>query len=439
MKKYFGSLLILSLSYFNAFSQTNVYPADGNVGLGITTPTSKLSVRGDIDLTTTNKFGFNLIDKFTYNTMIQPHYGLQWLSDPDYVGGASFWLSSYGGMKFFAGSLPRLVITNVGNIGIGINSPKGKLTVNGDIAITSPLINSDIRPAVGAGSIVGEIRGIRNDGTAGWDDGFLRISAGGGTNANAKSFIDLSGYARLDAVERDRNIIMGTAGLERFRISAEGNIGIGTIVPFAPAYSNRSLHLAASGASQRACLVIEGNYTTNTLVGGLIFLNTSSTNTGFQKRIAQVNAGREGDNNGGYLSFATMPNGSTSDISERMRITNNGYVGIGTSTPKEMLSVNGKIRSQEIKVENTNWPDYVFMPSYNLPSLQETEQHIKEKGHLPGIPSAEEVKNNGVDLGEMNAKLLQKIEELTLHLIRLEKQNEQQQKAIEVLQSQIKK
>lgn len=62
------------------------------------------------------------------------------------------------------------------------------------------------------------------------------------------------------------------------------------------------------------------------------------------------------------------------------------------------------------------------MPNYNLPSLQETEQHIKEKGHLPGIPSAEEVKNNGVDLGEMNAKLLQKIEELTLHLIEQNKQ-----------------
>ncbi|MNY60919.1 hypothetical protein D3C86_1975370 [compost metagenome] len=62
------------------------------------------------------------------------------------------------------------------------------------------------------------------------------------------------------------------------------------------------------------------------------------------------------------------------------------------------------------------------MPNYHLPSLQETEQHIKEKGHLPGIPSAEEVKNNGVDLGEMNAKLLQKIEELTLHLIEQNKQ-----------------
>ncbi|AFD07516.1 hypothetical protein [Solitalea canadensis] len=106
-----------------------------------------------------------------------------------------------------------------------------------------------------------------------------------------------------------------------------------------------------------------------------------------------------------------------------MVATKDGNIGIGTNDPKGYkLAVVGKIRATEIKVEATPWPDYVFMPNYNLPSLQETEQHIKEKGHLPGIPSAEEVKNNGVDLGEMNAKLLQKIEELTLHLIEQNKQ-----------------
>ncbi|WP_214228822.1 hypothetical protein [Pedobacter sp. B4-66] len=100
-----------------------------------------------------------------------------------------------------------------------------------------------------------------------------------------------------------------------------------------------------------------------------------------------------------------------------------GNVGIGTSDTKGYkLAVNGKIRAQEIKVETAGWPDYVFAKDYQLPSLQETEQHIKDKGHLPGIPSAEEVKANGVDLGEMNAKLLQKIEELTLHLIEIKKE-----------------
>jgi len=104
-----------------------------------------------------------------------------------------------------------------------------------------------------------------------------------------------------------------------------------------------------------------------------------------------------------------------------LSLLNNGNVGIGTVNPTERLSVKGKIRAQEIKVETANWPDYVFDKDYQVPSLKETEQHIKEKGHLPGIPSAEEVKINGVDLGEMNAKLLRKIEELTLHLIDLDK------------------
>ncbi len=116
----------------------------------------------------------------------------------------------------------------------------------------------------------------------------------------------------------------------------------------------------------------------------------------------------------------------------------NGNVGIGTTTPTEKLAVNGKIRAREIKVENANWPDFVFAKSYMLPTLKETEKHIKEKGHLPGIPSATEVKANGVDLGEMNAKLLQKIEELTLYVIEMKKENEAQNKKIDKLEEIIK-
>lgn len=117
----------------------------------------------------------------------------------------------------------------------------------------------------------------------------------------------------------------------------------------------------------------------------------------------------------------------------RMTILQNGNVGIGSNAPSDKLAVNGNIRAREVKVENNNWPDYVFAQGYELPSLKETEKHIREKGHLPGIPSAVEVKANGIDLGEMNARLLQKIEEVTLHLIELEKKNELQQKEIDSL------
>lgn len=139
---------------------------------------------------------------------------------------------------------------------------------------------------------------------------------------------------------------------------------------------------------------------------------------------------------GGFITFSTSSN------IERLRIGPDGNVGIGTTDPKAYkLAVNGKIRAQEIKVETANWPDYVFAKDYQLPTLWETEKHIKEKGHLPGIPSAAEVEANGIDLGELNGKLLQKIEELTLHLIEMKKQNEsqfkEQAKEIKELKSKI--
>ncbi|SMC75327.1 hypothetical protein [Pedobacter africanus] len=115
-------------------------------------------------------------------------------------------------------------------------------------------------------------------------------------------------------------------------------------------------------------------------------------------------------------------------------------VGIGTGDLRGYkLAVNGKIRAQEIKVEASPWPDYVFAKDYQLPTLQETEKHIKDKGHLPGIPSAAEVKANGIDLGEMNAKLLQKIEELTLHLIEKDTALKLQKETLDEQQLQLKK
>ncbi|PRY48095.1 hypothetical protein B0I27_11629 [Arcticibacter pallidicorallinus] len=115
-----------------------------------------------------------------------------------------------------------------------------------------------------------------------------------------------------------------------------------------------------------------------------------------------------------------------------------GNVGIGTSNPSERLSVNGRIRAREVKVDNQNWPDYVFDKTYELKSLKEIQQFIKEKKHLPGVPSAKEVHEQGVSLGEMNAILLRKIEELTLHVIALKKENEKIQEENERQQLAIK-
>ena len=112
---------------------------------------------------------------------------------------------------------------------------------------------------------------------------------------------------------------------------------------------------------------------------------------------------------------------------ERVFLVNNaGAVGIGTTTIPSgyKLAVDGKAIMEEVKVEvSGSWPDHVFHDDHQISSLENTESYIRENKHLPGIPSAEEVKEDGVSLGEMNAKLLEKIEELTLHVIELNKKN----------------
>lgn len=116
-------------------------------------------------------------------------------------------------------------------------------------------------------------------------------------------------------------------------------------------------------------------------------------------------------------------------------------VGLGTTnfldpaTGKTYrLSVDGKIRAQEVRVYS-GWADYVFEPAYTLMPLSEVEAYITQHGHLPGIPSATQVQSSGLELGDMQTRMMAKIEELTLHLIRLEKENAELRKDVEVMKA----
>jgi hypothetical protein len=219
-----------------------------------------------------------------------------------------------------------------------------------------------------------------------------------------------------------------------------GSVGIGTLSPssFFHGGNNRVLEIFNPNNtlnSQSHVILSTGSTLNNSGAGTLSWISRNST--GF-KGMAYVGSTTQGDasiNSSANLVFATS-NGSA--VYPRMVIDKDGNVGIGTINPNEMLSVKGKIRAQEIKVETSGWPDYVFAKDYQLPSLQETDRHIKDKGHLPGIPSAEEVKCNGIDLGEMNAKLLKKIEELTLYLIDMKKEKEQEKLEKTQLQQAVK-
>jgi len=112
--------------------------------------------------------------------------------------------------------------------------------------------------------------------------------------------------------------------------------------------------------------------------------------------------------------------------------TTSGNVGIGTFTPGYKLDVCGTIRAKELRVES-GWCDYVFEKNYKLKSIEELEEFINENKHLPGIAPASEVEKEGLKVGEMNKAMMEKIEELTLYVIQLSKENKKLQQEIESL------
>lgn len=128
-----------------------------------------------------------------------------------------------------------------------------------------------------------------------------------------------------------------------------------------------------------------------------------------------------------------------------------GKLGIGTLTPLAMLDVkgdirgekleiNGVIRSKEVKIETVGWwSDFVFDQNYQLRPLSEVENFIAKNKHLPDIPSEKEVQEKGIDVTDMQARLLQKIEELTLYIIKQEKRMDEQEKTIEILKQELAK
>lgn len=111
----------------------------------------------------------------------------------------------------------------------------------------------------------------------------------------------------------------------------------------------------------------------------------------------------------------------------------NGKVGIGVVYPSVALDVNGAIRSKEVKIEATGWSDFVFNEDYELSTLPEVESFIRKHKHLPDMPSEKQVIEEGVNVVEMQAKLLQKIEELTLYIIDLKKENDSIKKELKEL------
>jgi hypothetical protein len=193
-----------------------------------------------------------------------------------------------------------------------------------------------------------------------------------------------------------------------------GNVGIGTVNP------SRPLEITNTAGSWNSVLSMFTDSSapesgTGLLIQGLNGNNTRVNLGGFSAQVYNSTPGGEI----GQVKIRSMAGGT---LTEALTILGSN-VGIGTTNPQYRLAVEGAIGARDIIVTNTPWSDYVFRPGYRLRPLSEVASFIRQHGHLPEIPSEAEVKQKGVSVADVQAKLLAKIEELTLHLIQQEKDN----------------
>lgn len=273
-------------------------------------------------------------------------------------------------------SLAQNTFPSSGNVGIGTISPGAKLDIyNGDVQLTE---QSNIARTITMQRSGSEIGALSTFNTR------LTLGAAPGYDA----MIQNSSNAGL--IVKD----------------ATGNVGIGITSP------QNIMHVNGASDGYGYLRITDGTIGSTASDGVRIGYNSGSF------RIQNYE--------NSPISFFT--NTST----EAVTIIANGNVGIGTTDPQGYkLAVNGNMIATSVKVKlHADWPDYVFHKNYSLKPLYEVEKYIKVNNHLPDIPSAYEIQVGGLDLGEMNAKLLKKIEELTLYII-------DQNKRIEKLEEEI--
>jgi hypothetical protein len=399
-----------------AYRNFIVNPHGGNVGIGTTTPSARLDVAGDAhisgDLTingTLNAANYSVGNGATAfpNTVsvgtitssgvltvrtnsASPVLFLENNLDTGRNMSISPYISGVanGGFQIrdeTAGA-SRLVINSDGNVGIGNTSPDAKLSITKD----TTTITDENAYALKI-----------TDGNA--DTGLLA-----GVNATGH-------YSIIQSLDPSTGWTTRPLSL----MPNGGNVGIGTTMPF----------FALTVGDQAGIGALTD--TAGDLIGktGLVFHNALGNYP------AAAIANLQSNNYGGTLLFGTKGNGGGA-LTERMRIDYLGNVGIGTTTPGSYkLAVNGTIHAKDLVVDQSGWADYVLDPAYRNAPLSEVEQQIKEQGHLPGVPSAKDVAEKGVSVAQMQAVLLSKVEELTLHLIAQEKLLKEQSARISQLEA----
>lgn len=425
-------------------STTNTYTSTGKVGIGTTTPAGRLHFSQLLTNKTIVTWDDNVANDHSY-------YGLGMNSNilRYQVGHANASHVFYSGTSTIAGasnsSKELMRLTGTGFLGIGTNAPSGLLHVY------YPAINVTTRQKLQHWEfannsnfqldIFGDAHSVR--------PGFIQM---GGWNNDARLAFVVDNKAAVEAGSSLQGLFINPTF---YNTSLTGLVGIGTSSPEATLHVHNpeggsfmvSGPNPASSSTFRSSLSIagcSGCHSAAATPGDAVLRAINSSND----LVLAVNGGDGNTVNSGNILFVT---GSTMNYKEKVRMTidNIGKVSIGEpslftrGTPGTYkLYVADGVLTEKVRVAvktTTDWADYVFKPSYKLRSLSEVESFIKTNGHLPEVPSAEEVVNNGIDMAQMDAKLLEKIEELTLYMIELKKENETLKQKVEDLSKKISK
>lgn len=307
------------------------------------------------------------------------------------TNGSTF-LNSPDRIYFRINNQDHMHLSHEGNIGIGTISPHAPLHIR----------------STGGGSHLSIETNTNGQGDIHWYQG-------GTANENQRAALQVD----QDNGDFEGWVYSNSSWVQWLQVNrANGNVGIGTTSPNAP------FHIKSSGYGS--------HFSIETDLGGHGDLQwfQGGNSTSNQRAALQVD-----ESNGDFEGWVYGNNTWTQWLQVKR---NSGQVGIGTANMStHQLAVEGTVGAREIVVEANVWPDFVFTSQYDLPTLEAVEEHINENGHLPEIPNEKEVLKNGIHVGEMNTKLLQKIEELTLYLIEQNKELKVANRKIEALQKEV--